>query len=94
MQLTNIPHHKDRSELDVVVKEGSVKVVAIDPKDRGTDKWWGVGDIYIGDHMFKPDMQEHLRVMVGRAIASAICQARDVGYRQAQRDIRNALGVS
>jgi hypothetical protein len=94
MQLTNIPHPKDRTELDVVVKDNSVKVVVIDPKDRGTDKWWGVGDVYIGDHMFKPDMQDQLRVMVGRAIVSAIYQARDVGYRQAQRDIRNALGVS
>lgn len=94
--LTNVPHHKDRTELDVRVKDGTVKVVAIDPKDRGSnpDNWWGVGDIYIGDHMFEPKMQDSLREMIGRALVSAIYRARDIGYRQAQNDIRDALGIS
>jgi hypothetical protein len=94
-QLTNVPHHRDSAELDVRVKDGNVRVVAIAPKDRdlNPDNWWGVGDLYIGDHMFKPEMQDHLRMMVGRALISAIYQARDIGYRQAQRDIRDALGL-
>ena len=93
--LTNVPHHKDRTELDVRVKGGTVKVVAIDPKDRdlNPDNWWGVGDMYIGDHMFKPEMQDSLREMVGRALVAAIYRARDIGYRQAQNDIRDALGI-
>ena len=93
--LTNVPHHKDRTELDVRVKDGTVRVVAIDPKDRelNPDNWWGVGDVYIGDHMFKPEMQNSLREMVGRHLVAAIYRARDIGYRQAQNDICNALGV-
>lgn len=93
--LTNVPHHKDRTELDVRVENDIVKVVAIDPKDSNLnpDNWWGVGELYIGDHMFKPEMQNSLREMVGRALVSTIYRARDIGYRQAQRDIRDALGV-
>lgn len=93
--LTNVPHHKDRAELDVRVKDGTVKVVAIDPKDRdlNPDNWWGVGDIYIGDHMFEPGKRDDLRMMVGRALAAVIYRARDIGYRQAQNDIKDALGV-
>jgi hypothetical protein len=93
--LTNIPHPKSRTELDVRIEGGTVMVVAIDPEDRerNPDKWVRVGDIYIGDHMFDPKLRDTLREVVGRALVSTIERARDVGYRQAQADIRKALNV-
>jgi hypothetical protein len=91
-KLTNIPHSRDKTELDVRIKDGSIKVVVVDPKPEKRDEWYGVCDLYIGDHLF--EKPEDLRMMVGRALITAIYQARDVGYRQAQRDIRYALGLS
>ena len=40
-RLTNVPHQKDRAELDVRVQNDTVRVVSIDPKDRilDPDNW-------------------------------------------------------
>jgi hypothetical protein len=91
MRLVNIPHHRASTALDTRVNDGSVKVVVVDPRTESRDEWWEVCSLYIGEHMFsEPD---DLRLMVGRALITAIYQARDVGYRQAQADIRQALGL-
>lgn len=93
--IANIPHASNkRAELVASVKDDSVYVQVIDPKTAPPFNAIGVCDMFIGDHMFAPAMRDDLRMMVGRALVFVIEKARDAGYRQAQSDIRDALGIS
>jgi hypothetical protein len=71
-----------------------VYVKVIDPETAPPFNATGVCDMFIGDHMFEVDMRSALRMMVARALVTAIERARDIGYRQAQSDIRDALGIN
>lgn len=51
-----------------------------------------MASIFLGDHMLTAANLPALRQMIGRELASAVTQGRDIGYRQAQADIRAALG--
>jgi hypothetical protein len=90
--LTNIPHHKARAEVDSRVEGESVRLVAYDRQAPEGFQDLTMDTMFIGDHMLsKP---QALREMVGRALVHAVIRARDVGYRQAQADIRDALGIT
>ena len=92
-RLVNIPHAKASAEIISRVDGCSVKIDSVDMKRPKDDVFasLNMGDLYIGEHMFeRPDA---LRAMVGQTLVLAITTARDVGYRQAQADIREALGV-
>lgn len=90
--LTNIPHAKANAEIVARVDGAHVKLVCVDKGHRDDPmRSSGIGDLYIGDHMFeRPD---DLRAMVGQALVFAIEKGRAVGYAQAQGDIRDALGI-
>ena len=94
-RIVNVPRaNDDRAQLVEVVENQTVCIKVIDPKTAAPFNATGVCDMYIGDHMFEPTMRDDLRHMVGKALITAIESAREVGYRQAQADIRKALGVS
>lgn len=89
--LTNIPHHKDRREVECRVDGETVRLIAHDKQAVDGFRELGMDTLFVGDHMLaKP---EALRQMIGSALVHAVIRARDVGYRQAQADIRDALGV-
>lgn len=93
-KLVNVPHAKDkRAHLLASVEKETVYIKVTDPETAPPFNAISVCDLYIGDHMFEPYNRDALRQMVGRALITAIENARDVGYRQAQADIRDALGV-
>lgn len=93
-RIVNVPHASNkRAELQTSVEGQTVYVRVVDPQGESPYNSSGVCDMFIGDHMFEPDKRESLRRMVGQAIITAIENAREVGYRQAQADIRSALGV-
>lgn len=93
-RIVNIPHASNKRALLVAsVENETVYVKVVDPQKEEPFNACGVCDMFIGDHMFEPDKRDSLREMVGRAIISAIENAREVGYRQAQADIRGALGI-
>lgn len=75
------------------MEKQTVYVKVVDDKGDPPYNTCGVCDMFIGDHMFEPDKRDYLRQMVGDAIVRAIHAGRDVGYKQAQADIRSALGV-
>jgi hypothetical protein len=58
-----------------------------DPEHNAVD----VCAMYIGDHMF--ERRDQLRGMIAMALADCIRQGRDIGYRQAQADMRRAMGM-
>jgi hypothetical protein len=89
--LTNIPHHKDRREVDSRVDGETVRLIAFDRQAPEGFQELGMDTLFVGDHML--DKPEALREMIGRALVHVVIRARDVGYRQAQADIRDALGV-
>lgn len=92
--VVNIPHASNkRAELTAFAEDGHAKVKVVDPGIEPPYNACGVCDMFIGDHMFEPDKRDDLRMMVARALVTAIEKGRDAGYRQAQADIRNALGV-
>lgn len=89
--LTNIPHKDSHVCIESRVDGQTVRLFAFDNKAKEGFRELGMDDFSIGDHMLsKP---QELREMIGRALVHAITRARDVGYRQAQADIRHALGV-
>jgi len=93
-KIMNVPHAKnDRAQLTASVDGQTVHIRVVDPKGEPPYNSCGVGDMFIGDHMFEPDKRDALRMMVGEALIRAIDAARAVGYRQAQTDIRAALGI-
>lgn len=92
--VVNIPRAGNkRAELTAFVENEHAKVKVVDPKVEPPYNTCGVCDLFIGDHMFEPDMRDRLRMMVGQALVTAIEKGRDAGYRQAQLDIQAALGV-
>ena len=94
-RLVNVPPASNkRAQLTPSVENETVYVKVIDPKIAPPFNSISVCDMYIGDHMFNADMRDALRMMVGQALVTAIEHARDIGYRQAQADIRQALGVA
>lgn len=90
-RLVNIPHKDSRVEVDSKVEGETVKLFASDKQASEGFRELTMDTLYIGDHMF--DKPEALREMVGRALVHAVTRARDVGYMQAQADIRDALGI-
>lgn len=94
-RLVNIPHSKNkRADLKASVEDQTVYIKVVDPEGEAPYNSCGVGDMFIGDHMFEPDKRDALRLMVGGALVRAIEAAREIGYRQAQSDIRDALGIN
>lgn len=92
--VVNIPHADNkRAELTASVDSGHAKVTVVDPKIEPPYNFCGVCDLYIGEHMFEPDKRDDLRMMVARALVTAIEKGRDAGYSQAQANIRAALGI-
>lgn len=93
--IVNVPNASETNiNLEVDVQHMTVFIKAVD-KNRLTDYNSSVVcRIFVGDHMFQEENREDMRKMIGREIASAIIQARDIGYRQAQWDIRAALGIT
>ena len=92
-RLVNVPHHTSRCKVETRIKNGSVHIVLHDPKiEKKEFADLGMCDLYIGEHMF--DKPDELRKMVGDAMRYLILEARDAGYRQAQADIRGALGMN
>jgi hypothetical protein len=92
--VVNVPHATNkRAQLKASVSDDSVYVRIYDAESPNFINSTGVCDMFIGDHMFAPDMRHRLRMMVGEALIVAIEQARDAGYSQAQSDIRRALGI-
>jgi hypothetical protein len=92
--LVNVPHKNDRAEIDSRVDGQTVMIVAVDRNFRAENKPFGelrMDDLYIGDHML--ENPQALREMIGRAMVHAIIRARDIGYAQAQADIRKAIGA-
>jgi hypothetical protein len=77
MQLTNMPKGDVEFELDIDT---------IILKGNGSR----MGQLLLLDKLFKDP--EALRRTVGRALVSAIMQAKSAGYRQCQEDIRAVLG--
>lgn len=93
-RIVNVPHASNkRAQLTPSVEKETAYVKVIDPMTAPPFNASGVCDMFIGDHMFEPNMRNDLRMMVARALVTAIEQARDVGYRQAQADIRAAIGI-
>lgn len=93
--MVNVPHAKNkRAQLTPIVENEMVYVKVIDHEMAPPFNATSVCDMFIGDHMFEADMREALRMMVGQALVFAIERARDIGYRQAQSDIQDALGVN
>lgn len=93
-RIVNVPHAKNkRAELVASVENQTAYVKVIDPQTAPPFNACRVCDLFIGDHMFEPVMRNDLRMMVAKAIISAIEAGRDVGYRQAQADVRGALGI-
>lgn len=93
-RVVNVPHASNkRAQLTPSVENETVYIKIIDPQTAPPFNATGVCDMFIGDHMFTADMRDALRMMVGRALVTAIEQGRDAGYSQAQADIRKALGV-
>jgi hypothetical protein len=89
--IVNIPHHKDRRQIGCRVDGETVRLVAVDRTAPEGFQELGMDTMYVGDHMLtKP---EGLREMIGLALVHAVIRGREVGYRQAQADIREALGV-
>lgn len=94
-RVVNIPHAKNRRAVLTPSVDGQTAYVkSVDPEMAEPYNSAGVCDMFIGDHMFEADKRDSLRMMVAQALITAIEQARDIGYRQAQSDIRDALGVS
>lgn len=94
MRVVNIPHAGNkRTQLQVDLAHQTVNINVVDTETPPPFNATSVCDLYIGEHMFEPSMRDRLRGMVGEAIISVIEQARDAGYRQAQEDIRRALGI-
>lgn len=93
--LMNVPHAGNkRAQLTPSIENQTIHIRVIDPQTAPPFTSCGVGDLYIGDHLFDADDRDGIRMIVGRALITAIEKARDIGYRQAQADIRNALGIS
>jgi hypothetical protein len=93
-RLVNVPHaNNKRAQLTPSVEQQTVYIKVIDPQTAPPFNASLVCDMFIGDHMFTPEMRNDLRMMVGRALVTAIEHARDIGYRQAQSEIRDALGI-
>lgn len=92
--VVNIPHASNkRAELTASVESDHAKIRVVDPKGEPPYNSCGVCDLFIGDHMFEPEKRDDLRLMVARAIVTAIEKGRDAGYAMAQADIRSALGI-
>lgn len=82
-RIVNVPHaNNKRAELQASVEDQTVYVRAVDPKGESPYNSSSVCDMFIGDHMFEPEKREGLRLMVGKAIITAIENAREVGYRR------------
>jgi hypothetical protein len=93
-RVVNIPHHKnDVLELVASVENQTAHVKVVSKKVSPPYNLSGVCDLYIGDHMFEDDKRDALRLMVANAMITCIRAAREVGYLQAQADIRKALGM-
>ncbi len=93
-RIVNVPRAADkrvRLEASTDGQSAMVRVVELDREPPYNS--CGVWDVYIGDHMFEADKRDDLRKMVAEAVANAITNGRDIGYLQAQADIRAALGV-
>lgn len=89
---TNIPHEGNKDfTIEKCVEGSSVYIVA---SHKGSE--WRKGAVQItsllvSDHLLaKPDV---LRNYIGDAICAALRQGRRAGYRQAQRDIRDSMGI-
>lgn len=94
-RLVNVPHASNkRAQLTPIVENQTVYIKVIDPQTAAPFNSTGVGNLFIGDHLFDANDRDGIRMIVGRALVTAIEAARDIGYRQAQADIRGALGVS
>lgn len=94
MHVVNVPNIDDkRASLHASVSDNHAVVRAVikdmDPPFNAST----VCELYIGDHMFEPGKRDDLRRMVAEALVSAICHGRLVGYKMAQSNIRQALGV-
>lgn len=92
--VVNIPHaDNERAILEASVDNDHAKVRVVDPKREPPYNSSGVCDLYIGDHMFEADKRDDLRMMVARALVTALEKGRNAGYAYARADIRAALGV-
>lgn len=93
--VVNIPHAGNKhAELTALVENNHAKVKVVNLTKSPPYNSCDVCGLYIGDHMFEPNNRDDLRMMVGRAIVTALEKGRDAGYRQAQQDIQAALGVA
>lgn len=92
--LTNVPRAADKDrDIQVVVDGSDIRIVNaparyVDALDTST-----MTTIHLGDHMLLAERYDDLRNMIGRDIATAIRMGRDAGYRHAQMEIRDALGL-
>lgn len=91
MSLTNVPTKNQRNfEMQVEVRDNNIYLWSVCKSDLGRSK---METFYVGDHMLLADNHKHLLEMLGREMIHLIESARDIGYRQAQVDIKMALGL-
>ena len=89
-QLTNIPPKSSKLEIRPVVDGQNILIVCAE-RNAAPGDHLVMTSTYVGDHMMeKPEL---LREMYGHDLAAVIRFARDIGYRQAQADMRAALGL-
>jgi len=92
--LTNVPTEKSGHRIVGFARGENIDIRCLEKLPRGDmDPGVNMTSWYIGDHMFKPENQQHLREAVANVIATAIRMGRDAGYAQAKAEIREALGV-
>ncbi len=91
--VTNIPPKANKSvELRGFVEGDRVMVVSIEHALPAESRDWAqVCEMSIDQHHL--DRPEVLRRMVADSLASVVRLARDAGYKQAQHEIRLALGM-
>ncbi|WP_454627817.1 hypothetical protein [Bradyrhizobium cenepequi] len=91
MSLTNVPRKADRGvEMRVEVAGNDIVLWNVNKSD---DRGSKMETIYVGSHMLMADNQTQLLEMLGREMLHLIVAARDAGYKQAQQDIKQALGL-
>lgn len=94
-RMTNVPVKDDKLTIAIEIDDiGNIRfwqAKASDPDNR--EHWWGIADIFVGDHMFEPDRRNMLRKMYGEDVVTALNRGIQLGYAKAQADIRNALGM-
>lgn len=94
-RVTNVPVRDPKRTMVVEVDGiGNIKIwnaCAKDPKNK--EQWWGITNEYVSEHMFEPKNRLFLRETYGHNLIYMLEKGIDIGYAQAQYDIRTALGI-